>query len=201
MAGERLDLPQRLVIASHNAGKVVEIDDLLDPFGIEVIGAASLNLPEPEETGDTFEANAVLKAVAAVEGSGLPALSDDSGLSVWGLDGKPGIHSARWGGPSKDFNAAMARVERELGDNPDRSASFFCVLSLAWPDGSVRSFEGRVDGMLEFPPRGDHGFGYDPIFVPDGDTRTFGEMEMAEKKTFNHRARAFAKLIGAADFH
>ena len=159
MAGERLDLPQRLVIASHNAGKVVEIDDLLDPFGIEVIGAASLNLPEPEETGDTFEANAVLKAVAAVEGSGLPALSDDSGLSVWGLDGKPGIHSARWGGPSMDFNAAMARVEQELGDNPDRSASFFCVLSLAWPDGSVRSFEGRVDGMLEFPPRGDHGFG------------------------------------------
>ena len=198
---DRLDLPPRLVIASHNAGKVVEIDDLLGPFAIEVIGATALGLAEPEETGTTFQANALLKAQAAAKASGIPALSDDSGLSVWGLGGAPGIYSARWGGPDKDFYAAMARVEAELGDKPDRSASFFCVLSLAWPDGSVRSFEGRVDGTLVFPPRGDHGFGYDPIFVPDGDTRTFGEMEMAEKKTFNHRARAFAKLIGAADFH
>ncbi len=201
MAGERLVLPPRLGVASHNAGKVAEIDDLLSPFGIKIVGAAELGLPEPEETGETFQANAKLKARAAVEGSGLPALSDDSGLSVWGLGGKPGIHSARWGGPDKDFAVAMARVEQELGDNPDRSASFFCVLSLAWPDGRVRSFEGRVDGTLVFPPSGEHGFGYDPIFVPDGDSRTFGEMPMAEKRTFNHRARAFAKLIGAADFH
>ncbi|MBN33972.1 MAG: non-canonical purine NTP pyrophosphatase, RdgB/HAM1 family [Rhodospirillaceae bacterium] len=198
---ERLQLPPRLVIASHNPGKVREIDDLLQPFAVEVVGAASLNLPEPEETGDSFTANALLKAQAAAEGSGLPALSDDSGLSVWGLGGAPGIYSARWGGPDKDFAMAMKRVETELADNPDRSASFFCVLALAWPDGASRIFEGRVDGSLVFPPRGSNGFGYDPIFIPDGDTRTFGEMEMAEKKTFNHRARGFARLIGAADFH
>jgi len=201
MSDDRLSLPPKLVIASHNPGKVVEIDDLLTPFSVEVVGAAALGLDEPEETGDTFAANALIKAHAAAQASGLPALSDDSGLAVVGLGGRPGIHSARWGGPAKDFAMAMARVETELGDHPDRRASFHCVLALAWPDGSERTFEGRVDGTLVFPPRGHHGFGYDPIFVPEGDTRTFGEMEMAEKKTFNHRARAFARLVGAADFH
>ncbi|MBC6441011.1 MAG: RdgB/HAM1 family non-canonical purine NTP pyrophosphatase [Rhodospirillales bacterium] len=198
---ERLDLPPKLVIASHNLGKVREIDDLLQPFSVDVVGADTLGLPEPEETGDTFKDNALIKAVAAADGSGLPALSDDSGLAVSGLSGEPGIYSARWGGPDKDFALAMARVERELGDNPDRRASFHCVLGLAWPDGRTRTFEGRIDGHLEFPPRGENGFGYDSCFVPEGDSRTFGEMAMEEKKAFNHRARAFAKLIGAAGFH
>ena len=194
----RPGLPFRLVIASHNAGKVREIGDLLRPFSVEAVGAAALDLPEPEETGETFEANAILKARAAAGASGLPALADDSGLAVPGLGGAPGIHSARWAGPNRDFGLAMARLERKLRGHPDQRASFHCVLALAWPGGGVRTFGGRVDGRLRFPPRGAGGFGYDPCFAPEGDDRTFGEMTMAEKKACNHRARAFAKLIAAA---
>ncbi len=184
----------RLVIASHNPGKVEEISALLAPFRVEAVSAGALGLPEPEETGDTFEANAALKAHASAQASRLPALADDSGLVVPALGGAPGIYSARWAGPAKDFGSAMARVERELGDR-DRSAVFVAVLALAWPDGHAELFRGEVSGRLLWPPRGEHGFGYDPIFVPAGDTRTFGEIEAAEKHRISHRARAFAKLV------
>ena len=189
-------LPRRLVVASHNSGKVREIADLLRPFGVDAAGAAALGLAEPQETGATFEDNAVIKAVAAAQGANLPALADDSGLAVAGLDGAPGIRSARWAAGARDFGAAMARIERELGACPDRRASFHCALALAWPDGATRTAHGRIDGTLAFPPRGGNGFGYDPIFVPDGDTRTFGEMPPAEKTAMCHRARAFAALTG-----
>jgi len=184
----------RLVIASHNPGKVEEIAALLAPFDIAVVAAASLAIPEPKETGDTFQANAALKARAAVEASGVPALADDSGLVVPALGGAPGIYSARWAGPAKDFRAAMERVNRELGDS-DRSASFVAVLALAWPDGHVELFRGEVPGTLTWPPRGDRGFGYDPMFIPLGGTLTFGDMDPAEKHQISHRARAFAKLV------
>ncbi|MGE0254823.1 MAG: RdgB/HAM1 family non-canonical purine NTP pyrophosphatase [Alphaproteobacteria bacterium] len=189
--------PGRLVIASHNAGKVREIADLLGPFGMEVVSAGALGLPEPEETEDSFAGNAALKALAAARSAGLPALADDSGLAVHALGGQPGIHSARWGGLRRDFAAAMARVMREIGDNPDHGAEFVCALALAWPDGHVEGFEGRVVGTLAWPPRGTRGFGYDPIFVPAGDTRTFGEIDPDEKHRMSHRARAFAKLVAA----
>ena len=189
--------PGRLVIASHNAGKVREIADLLAPFGMEVVSAAALGLPEPEETEDSFAGNAALKALAAARGAGVPALADDSGLAVHALGGQPGIHSARWGGPERDFHAAMARVMREIGDGPDRGAEFVCALALAWPDFHVEGFEGRVAGTLVWPPRGGRGFGYDPIFVPEGDTRTFGEIDPDEKHRMSHRARAFEKLVAA----
>ncbi len=185
----------RLVIASHNAGKLREIAELVAPFGVDAVTAGSLGLPAPEETGTTFKANAELKALAAAEGAGLPALADDSGLVVPALSGAPGIHSARWAGPERDFARAMARVEEELDDSEDRSAYFLCALALAWPDGHRESFEGRVDGALVWPPRGDRGFGYDPIFLPEGETLTFGEMAPARKHAMSHRARAFAKLV------
>jgi XTP/dITP diphosphohydrolase len=185
----------RLVIASHNAGKLSEIAELVAPFGVDAVAAGSLGLPAPEETGTTFKANAELKALAAAEGAGLPALADDSGLVVLALSDAPGIHSARWAGPERDFARAMARVEEELDDSEDRSAYFLCALALAWPDGHRESFEGRVDGALVWPPRGDRGFGYDPIFLPEGETLTFGEMEPARKHALSHRARAFAKLV------
>ncbi|MGC2198683.1 MAG: RdgB/HAM1 family non-canonical purine NTP pyrophosphatase [Stellaceae bacterium] len=185
---------KRLVIASHNPGKVQEIAALLAPFGVETIAAAALGIPEPEETGDSFEANAALKGRAAAERSGLPALADDSGLVVPALGGAPGIYSARWAGPAKDFREAMERVHRELGDQ-DRSAVFVAVLALARPDGGVELFRGQVEGHLTWPPRGDRGFGYDPIFVPLGGTLTFGETDPAEKHRISHRARAFAKLV------
>lgn len=184
----------RLVVASHNTGKVEEITELLAPFGVETISAGSLGLPEPEETGDTFEANAALKAKAAAQASGLPALADDSGLVVPALDGAPGIYSARWAGPAKDFRTAMERVHRELGEK-DRVASFVAVLALAWPDSRTEFFRGAVDGTLTWPPRGDRGFGYDPMFVPHGGMLTFGEIDPAEKHQTSHRARAFAKLV------
>lgn len=187
----------RLVIASHNAGKVREIAELLAPFGCEVVSAAALNLPEPEETEDSFAGNARLKAEAAAAASGLPALADDSGLCVAGLGGAPGIYSARWAGPGKDFGLAMRRVERELGDNPDRRAWFVCALALAVPGEATRVFEGRVEGSLVFPPRGTRGFGYDPIFLPENEPETFGEMDPARKHAMSHRARAFALLVGA----
>ncbi len=185
----------RLVIASHNAGKLREIAELVAPFGVDAVSAGSLGLPEPEETGTTFKANAELKALAAAKGAGRPALADDSGLVVPALSGAPGIHSARWAGPERDFARAMARVEEELDGSEDRSAYFLCALALAWPDGHRESFEGRVDGTLVWPPRGTCGFGYDPIFLPEGETLTFGEMEPARKHAMSHRARAFAKLV------
>ena len=184
----------RMVIASHNPGKVEEIVALLAPFAVETIAAGSLRIPEPEETGDSFEANSALKAKAAAEASGLPALADDSGLVVPALGGAPGIYSARWAGPAKDFQVAMERVHRELG-NQDRSARFVAVLALAWPGGNTELFRGEVEGSLTWPPRGNRGFGYDPMFIPRGATLTFGEIDPAEKHRISHRARAFAKLV------
>ena len=189
--------PAKLVIASHNPGKLREIDDLLRPFGIETIGAAALGLAEPEETGTTFAANAELKARAAANAAKLPALADDSGLAVAALGGDPGIYSARWAGPKKDFSLAMRKVEDALKGRSDRRAEFIAALALAWPGGECEMFEGKVEGTLVWPPRGDKGFGYDPVFVPDGHTITFGEMDPARKHTMSHRARAFAKLIEA----
>ena len=206
--GERARLAGRLVVATHNAGKLREIEELLTPFGVSPLGAAALGLGEPEETGSTFRANAALKARAAAHGSGVIALSDDSGLCVDALDGAPGIYSARWAGETKDFGAAMARVERELKARaapPPWRAAFISVLALAWPDGAVETFEGRVDGTLVFPPRGTAGFGYDPIFLPDGHDSTFGEMSSEAKHGIpadgslarSHRARAFQKFARA----
>ena len=186
-----------LIIASHNAGKVREIDALLQPFGVTVHSAGELGLPEPEETGDTFTANAVLKAEAAAMAAKLPALSDDSGLAVEALDGAPGIYSARWGGPEKDFDAAMRKVEDKLAPQDSRTAHFVCVLALAWPDGHIETFEGRVDGTLVWPPRGALGFGYDPMFLPDGREETFGEMDQEAKHRISHRADAFQRLVDA----
>ncbi|MGD0640382.1 MAG: non-canonical purine NTP pyrophosphatase [Roseiarcus sp.] len=198
----------RLVAATHNKGKFAEIHDLLAPYGVDVVGAGDLGLDEPEETGDSFTANAVLKARAGMRGAALPALADDSGLCVAALDDAPGIHSARWAGDGRDFSAAMARIESELkarGAPAPWRAHFVSVLALAWPDDHVEVFEGRVDGKLVFPPRGTAGFGYDPIFVPDGHARSFGEMSAPEKHgvpsdgslALSHRARAFQKLARA----
>ncbi len=199
---------KRLVIASHNPGKVREIADLLSPFGVDVVPAAEFGLAEPEETGVTFAENAILKAHAATLACGLPALADDSGLAVDALDGKPGIHSARWAGEERDFAAAMARLEQEMEGASDRGARFVCALALAWPDKEGATpetspetapetvvFEGTVEGKLVFPPRGDKGFGYDPIFVPEGYDVTFGEMEAEKKHAISHRANAFAGLV------
>jgi XTP/dITP diphosphohydrolase len=186
----------RLVIASHNRGKVEEISELLAPFAVTALSATALGIPEPEETGDSFEANAALKARLAAEASGLPALADDSGLVVPALGGAPGIYSARWAGARKDFRDAMARVHRELGAR-DRNARFVAVLALAWPDGDLALCSGEVAGTLVWPPRGERGFGYDPIFVPEGGTETFGEMDPAEKHKISHRACAFTKLVEA----
>lgn len=191
----------RLVVASHNGGKVREIGDLIRPLGIEAVSAGDLGLPEPEETGKTFTANAELKALAAAKAAQLPALADDSGLSVDALDGEPGIYSARWaetpGG--RDFGQAMEKVWRAVaakgGDN--LKAHFVCALSLAWPDGHVDTFEGKVHGTLTWPMRGVHGFGYDPMFVPDGYALTFGEMEAEAKHRISHRADAFRQLVDA----
>jgi XTP/dITP diphosphohydrolase len=184
----------RLVIASHNQGKVEEISGLLAPFAINTISAAALGIAEPEETGDSFEANAALKAKAAADASGLPVIADDSGLVVPALGGAPGIYSARWAGPAKDFRIAMERVHHELGDQ-DRSARFVAVLAVAWPDGDLELFRGEVAGKLVWPPRGEGGFGYDPMFVPEGGLATFGEINPAQKHRISHRARAFAKLV------
>jgi XTP/dITP diphosphohydrolase len=196
----------RLVAATHNKGKLAELRDLLQRYGLDVVGAGDLGLPEPEETGDTFTANALLKARAGAAGAGLPALADDSGLCVAGLDDAPGIYSARWA--EGDFSAAMARIERELlaraAPAPWR-AHFISVLAIAWPDGHVETFEGRVDGELTFPPRGSRGFGYDPIFIPDGHKLSFGEMTADQKHglpsdgslALSHRVRAFQKLARA----
>jgi XTP/dITP diphosphohydrolase len=192
--------PGKLVIASHNPGKVREIRALLEPYGIEPISAASLDLPEPEETGTTFAANALLKARQAADLSGLPALADDSGLCVDALNGDPGIFSARWAGETKDFGMAMRLVEENLARAPKgsgRDAHFVCALALCWPNGSEVEVQGRVDGLLVNPPRGDRGFGYDAMFVANGQTLTFGEMDPDAKHEMSHRADAFTKLVAA----
>jgi len=201
-SGRRFARGARLVVASHNPGKVREILELVAPHGLEVVGAAELGLPEPEETGSTFAENAAIKALAAAAAAGLPALSDDSGLEVERLGGQPGIYAARWAGPGRDFGAAMARVNRELDSKgcaapSQRRANFTCALCLAWPGGAQEVFEGRVYGHLVWPPRGTLGFGYDPMFVADGETLTFGEMEPLRKHAISHRARAFAHFAAA----
>jgi XTP/dITP diphosphohydrolase len=190
-----------LVLASHNPGKLAELEALLAPYGVAVTSSRALGLPEPEETGLTFADNARLKARAAVAAAGLPALADDSGLEVRGLGGAPGVRSARWAGPERDFGPAMARVRDELvlgfGDfeRADRRAAFVAVLCLAWPDGHTELAKGRVEGELVDPPRGSGGFGYDPMFVPEGESRTFGEMTPADKHEVSHRARALRRLV------
>jgi len=198
--GQKLKKGMRLVIASHNEGKVREIADLLAPYGIEVVSAGRLGLPEPKETGASFAENAALKAVAAARSSGLPALADDSGLEIAALGGEPGIHSARWGGETRDFGLAMERVHSELvaSGAKDATANFTCALALAAPDGEVQGFEGKVFGTIVWPGRGTRGFGYDPIFVPEGYSETFGEMEPQLKDSISHRAHAFEKLMLAA---
>ncbi len=185
----------RLVIASHNPGKLAEFAELLAPFEATVTDAGTLGLDPAAETGADFAENAAIKARAVATAAGLPALADDSGLVVPALGGAPGIRSARWAGPDRDFAAAMARIQRELGGRPDRRAHFVCALALAWPDGHAEMVEGRVDGGLIWPPRGDRGFGYDPMFVPDGHDRTFGEMAATEKHAISHRADAWRKLV------
>ncbi len=202
MSGHRAFTGGRLVVASHNPGKLREIAELLAAFDVEPISAGSLGLPEPVEDGDSFIANAEIKALAAARGAGMVALSDDSGFSVEALGGAPGIFSARWAGPGKDFSLAMQKVEEELQKKgavtPEtRRARFICALTLAWPDGHVESFEGTVEGVAVWPPRGDKGFGYDPIFVPDGHDLTFAEMEPQAKHAMSHRADAFRQLIHA----
>jgi XTP/dITP diphosphohydrolase len=193
----------RLVVASHNPGKVSEIRDLVAGHGISVVSAAELDLAEPEETGTTFTANAELKALAAARAAGLPALSDDSGLEVDVLGGAPGVYSARWAGPDRDFRVAMQvladRIRERDGwvHRPGPRANFTAVLCLAWPGGTTQAFEGKVYGHLVWPPRGDKGFGYDPMFVANGQSLTFGEMEPAGKHAISHRACAFAKFVAA----
>ena len=187
------------MVASHNEGKVWELGQLFEPFGIDCVSAKSLDLPEPEETGATFEANALLKARAAAAASGLMALADDSGIEVEALGGAPGIHSARWGGPERDFALAMARVHAELEATGGlyTRANFTCALALAAPNGEDATFTGKVFGSIHWPPRGTRGFGYDPIFVPDGHTETFGEMDPDQKNALSHRLRAFEQLMDA----
>ncbi len=193
--------PGTLVIASHNSGKVKEINELLLPYGVDAVSAAALGLPVPEETENTFLGNARIKALAAATASGLPALADDSGMEVAALGGRPGVHTADWAETpaGRDFYMAMERVLRELEEtgSDDRRARFVCCLCLAWPDGHVEAFLGKIEGSLEFPPRGTMGFGFDPIFVPEGFVQTFAELDPAAKHSISHRADAFAKLVAA----
>ena len=184
---------RELVVASHNPGKVREIEALLAPHGVRVSSAAKFNLSEPDETGTSFAANAKIKATAACDTTGLAAIADDSGLVVPALNGAPGVYSARWAGPRKDFSIAITRLERELGTR-DRAAHFVCVLAIAWPGGPCQIFQGKAFGTLVFPPRGGNGFGYDPIFIPDGHNQTFGEMKFKLKMSIDHRFKAFLKI-------
>lgn len=196
----KLKRGDRIVIASHNEGKVRELAELFAPYGVTCVSARSLDLPEPEETGASFAENAELKAVAAAKASGMLAVADDSGLEVAALHGAPGIHAARWGGPKRNFGLAMERVHRalEARGTADRRANFTCALALASPDGTAQIFEGKVFGTIIWPARGGRGFGYDPIFIPDGYTETFGEMERELKNRLSHRMRAFEQLVAAA---
>jgi XTP/dITP diphosphohydrolase len=200
MSHRALGRGERIVLATHNAGKLREIAALLAPHGIAVVSAGELGLPEPAETEESFLGNARIKAEAAARAAGLPALSDDSGFSVAALDGEPGVRTADWAmrpDGTRDYGMAMAEVARRAAGNPDRRAWFTCALVLAWPDGHLEAFEGRVDGSWVWPPRGGNGFGYDPMFVRDGATESFGEMAPAEKERVNHRAQAFARLAAA----
>lgn len=187
----------KLVIASHNKGKVREIGELLAPFGVETVSVGDLGLPVPVEDSDSFIGNAEIKSLAAAKASGLPSLSDDSGLEVHGLDGEPGIYTADWAGPDRDFTIGMKAVIDKLGTSPNRNANFTCALSLAWPDGHTESFEGKVFGSVTWPMRGERGFGYDPIFIPEGYDLTFAEMDPVDKHAMSHRADAFRQLIDA----
>ena len=196
MTARKLTEP-KIVLATHNPGKVVEIKALLEPFGTDVVAAGDLGLPEPIEDAPDFIGNAKIKALASATASGMPALADDSGLCVNALGGEPGIYSARWAGPNKDFNIAMTRVADELGDYEDRSAYFVCALCLAWPDGHTEAFQGEVHGNLVWPARGDRGFGYDPMFIPTGFDITFGEMDPDKKHGMSHRHHAFVQLVDA----
>ena len=196
----KIEPGSKLVVASHNAGKVREFGDLLRPFGLDVVSAGDLGLPEPEETGATFVENSLLKSRACAQASGLLSLADDSGVSVEALGGEPGIYSARWAGEGKDFTVAMQKVEDALQARgatvpEDRRAAFICVLSLVWPNGDEQVFEGKIEGTLVWPPRGENGFGYDPMFQPDGYDITFGEMEPDDKHAISHRADAFNKML------
>jgi XTP/dITP diphosphohydrolase len=193
----RLPRGARLVLASHNPGKLREIEDLVRPQGIEVVSAGALGLPEPVEDAPDFAGNARIKALAAATATGLPALADDSGFCVAALGGQPGVLSARWAGPAKDFAAAMAMVRERMSEAADRRAWFVAALCLAWPDGHTETFIGRVDGAVVWPPRGDRGFGYDPMFLPGGATKTFGEMDPDAKHAVSHRARAFVQVEAA----
>lgn len=205
----RRPITGRLVIATHNPGKLAEMRDLLAIYGVDAISAGELGLPEPEEIGTTFAANARTKATAAAKAGNMPAFADDSGITVDTLDGQPGIYSARWAGPAKDFQAAMNKIhtmllERDAKSPERRRAHFISALCVAWPDGHVEEFEAAVNGTVVWPPRGNRGFGYDPVFLPDGQTRTFGEMSAEEKhglpprgRGLSHRARAFLKLAEA----
>lgn len=198
----KIERGSEIVVASHNKGKVREIRDLLQPYGLQVTSARELGFDEPVEDGKTYTANARIKSEAIMKASGRLALADDSGLSVDILDGDPGIHSARWAGPGRDFGKAMLAVNQAIHDASDserstRRAAFICVLSLCWPDGHFEDFHGRVEGILVWPPRGELGFGYDPMFVPNGETETFGEMDPQKKHAMSHRADAFRKLVDA----
>lgn len=201
MPARKLDRSGRLVVASHNPGKLREIADLVHPYGLDVVSAGALAVPEPEETETTFAGNARLKALHAAVATRLPALSDDSGLEVAALDGDPGVYSARWAGPTKDFTLAMQKVHDALAERNAWSngsaprANFTAALCLAWPDGETRVFEGKVFGCLVWPPRGSKGFGYDPMFLPDDETQTFGEMDPVRKHMISHRARAFRLFV------
>jgi XTP/dITP diphosphohydrolase len=195
--GRTLKRRARLVLASHNPGKLREIEDLVRPHGIDVVSAGALGLSEPVEDAPDFAGNARIKALLAATATGLPALADDSGFCVAALGGDPGVLSARWAGPRKDFAAAMAAVHDRMADAADRRAWFVAALCLAWPDGETRTFIGRVDGVAIWPPRGDKGFGYDPMFLPRGASETFGEIDPATKHAISHRARAFAQVLAA----
>jgi XTP/dITP diphosphohydrolase len=193
--GRKLLPGSKLVLASHNQGKLLELTELLGPFKIEVVSAGVLGLPEPDETAPDFAGNARIKALAAATTTGLPAFSDDSGFCSAALNGSPGVFSARWAGPEKDFSRAMALVHERAGDSPDRRAWFVAALCLAWPDQRTETYVGRVNGTMVWPPRGEHGFGYDPMFLPEGGSETFGEMAPAAKHAVSHRARAFAQVM------
>jgi XTP/dITP diphosphohydrolase len=195
--GRKLAPGARLVLASHNKGKLAELTDLLRPHGVDVVAAGALGLPEPEETAPDFAGNARIKALAAATATGLPAFSDDSGFCVAALNGDPGVLSARWAGPEKDFAHAMSQVHERAGDAADKRAWFVAALCLAWPDGHTETFIGRVDGTMVWPPKGDKGFGYDPMFVPEGGSETFGEMDPSAKQTVSHRAQAFRQVLAA----
>lgn len=189
-----MPFPSKIVLATHNAGKVAEFQTLFEPLNVKIIGAGEVGLPEPDETEDTFEGNALLKARHACEITAMPCLADDSGLSVTALNGAPGIYSARWAGENKDFDMAMKKVWDDIGDNPDKSAQFVAVLALVMPDEREFVARGEVAGDICYPPRGDHGFGYDPIFMPEGETQTFAELGKAGKAKYSHRVRAFEVL-------